>query len=170
MPGPGAHRSIVLAPELERKIPMDFARRWSAPLVVAALLTLAALLGFQKIRDFDYWWHARTGQLIADTGSVPHQDVFTYSVPGNRWIDVHWLFQLGLHGLRAMGGHEAVKGRILENFWLAEQLRAAGVPLRCRSLGGSRASGKLVNPVAPVGSARAPSTRNSVPLARVLGS
>jgi 4,4'-diaponeurosporenoate glycosyltransferase len=33
---------------------------------------------------------------------------------------------------RRVGGHEAVKGRILENFWLAEQLRAAGVPLRCR--------------------------------------
>jgi 4,4'-diaponeurosporenoate glycosyltransferase len=32
-----------------------------------------------------------------------------------------------------VGGHEAVKGRILENFWLAEQLRALGVPLRCRS-------------------------------------
>lgn len=32
-----------------------------------------------------------------------------------------------------VGGHEAVKGRILENFWLAEQLRAAGVPLRCRA-------------------------------------
>ena len=31
-----------------------------------------------------------------------------------------------------VGGHAAVKGRILENFWLAEQLRAAGVPLRCR--------------------------------------
>lgn len=31
-----------------------------------------------------------------------------------------------------MGGHAAVKSRILENFWLAEQLRAAGVPLRCR--------------------------------------
>lgn len=31
-----------------------------------------------------------------------------------------------------VGGHEAVKGRILENFWLAEQLRAAGVSLRCR--------------------------------------
>ncbi len=35
-----------------------------------------------------------------------------------------------------VGGHEAVKGRILENFWLAEQLRAQGVPLRCRSGGG----------------------------------
>jgi 4,4'-diaponeurosporenoate glycosyltransferase len=31
-----------------------------------------------------------------------------------------------------LGGHEAVKGRILENFRLAERLRAAGVPLRCR--------------------------------------
>jgi len=33
---------------------------------------------------------------------------------------------------RRVGGHEAVKGRILENFWLAAQLRAAGIPLRCR--------------------------------------
>jgi len=33
---------------------------------------------------------------------------------------------------RRAGGHEVVKGRILENFWLAEPLRAAGVPLRCR--------------------------------------
>jgi len=31
-----------------------------------------------------------------------------------------------------VGEHEAVKGRILENFWLAEKLRAAGVPLQCR--------------------------------------
>jgi len=30
------------------------------------------------------------------------------------------------------GGHMAVKGRVLENFWLAEKLRAAGVPLHCR--------------------------------------
>lgn len=87
---------------------METVRRWSVPLVVAALLSLAGVLGFQKIRDFDYWWHARTGQLIADTGSVPKQDVFTYSVPGNRWIDIHWLFQLGLHGVRAIGGHDAV--------------------------------------------------------------
>ncbi len=87
---------------------MARARRWSTALVVAALLALSALLGFQKIRDFDYWWHARTGALIADTGSVPKQDVFTYSVPGNRWIDVHWLFQLGLHGLQEIGGHNAV--------------------------------------------------------------
>jgi 4,4'-diaponeurosporenoate glycosyltransferase len=31
---------------------------------------------------------------------------------------------------RRVGGHESVKGRILENFWLAEQFRAAGIPIR----------------------------------------
>ncbi len=31
-----------------------------------------------------------------------------------------------------VGGHESVKGRILENFWLSKQLKAARVPLRCR--------------------------------------
>jgi 4,4'-diaponeurosporenoate glycosyltransferase len=31
---------------------------------------------------------------------------------------------------RRVGGHEAVKGRILENFFLAQQFRAAGIPAR----------------------------------------
>jgi 4,4'-diaponeurosporenoate glycosyltransferase len=31
-----------------------------------------------------------------------------------------------------VGGHRAVKERVLENFWLAEILRTAGVPLHCR--------------------------------------
>lgn len=35
-----------------------------------------------------------------------------------------------------VGGHEIVKSHILENFWLAEKLHAAEVPLRCRAGGG----------------------------------
>lgn len=31
---------------------------------------------------------------------------------------------------RRVGGHEAVRGRVLENFWLAGQFRAAGIPVR----------------------------------------
>lgn len=31
---------------------------------------------------------------------------------------------------RRVGGHETVKGRILENFWLAGQFRATGIPVR----------------------------------------
>ncbi len=31
---------------------------------------------------------------------------------------------------RRIGGHETVRGRVLENFWLANQFRAAGFPVR----------------------------------------
>ena len=82
--------------------------RISAPLVVAALLALATAVGAQKIRDYDYWWHARSGRLIAETGAVPKVDVFTFTVEGRRWVDIHWLFQLGLHGVRSAAGDAGV--------------------------------------------------------------
>ena len=62
----------------------------------------------QQIRSYDYWWHLRTGALIAETGSVPSVDPYSYTVPGAAWVDVHWLFQLGLHSVHSLGGHEAV--------------------------------------------------------------
>jgi 4,4'-diaponeurosporenoate glycosyltransferase len=34
------------------------------------------------------------------------------------------------HSYGRIGGHETVRGRILENFWLAAQFRAAGIPVR----------------------------------------
>ncbi|MEE2679958.1 MAG: hypothetical protein VX546_15355 [Myxococcota bacterium] len=73
----------------------------------AGLLALAACLGLNQISSFDYWWMLRTGQLIAETGAVPRVDPYTYSVPGARWIDIHWLHQLGLWGLYRLGGHTA---------------------------------------------------------------
>jgi len=74
----------------------------------AALFALAAVLNLHDLRSLDYWWHLRAGQLIAETGEVPHHDPFTYTVPGARWIDIHWLHQLGLHALYSTGGHAAV--------------------------------------------------------------
>jgi hypothetical protein len=73
-----------------------------------ALLALAAGLCLQRILSADYWWLLRTGQLIADTGRVPHADVYTWTVPGASWVDIHWLFQLGLWGIFRLGGHEGV--------------------------------------------------------------
>jgi hypothetical protein len=83
-------------------------RRLLIVAVWLSLLALGASLGLQKIRTFDYWWQLRTGALILETGEVPKQDVYTYTVPGARYIDIHWLHQLGLHGLHSLGGHDAV--------------------------------------------------------------
>lgn len=77
--------------------------------LLGAIGLLAAIVGLEPVRSFDYWWHLRTGQLIAETGAVPFHDPYTYTVPGARWIDMHWAFQLGLHGLYRLGGHEAVQ-------------------------------------------------------------
>ena len=83
-------------------------RGWLTAAIWLSLLGLGATLGLQKLRCFDYWWQLRTGALIAQTGEVPKHDVFTYTVPGARYIDIHWLHQLGLHGLHSLGGHDAV--------------------------------------------------------------
>jgi hypothetical protein len=74
----------------------------------AALLALAAALCLQDIRSYDYWWHLRSGQLIFETGAVPLHDPFNYVVPGARWIDANWLYQLGTYALYSAGGHAAV--------------------------------------------------------------
>ena len=57
--------------------------------LLLALGGFATSLGLQKIRTFDYWWHLRTGALIAETGAVPRVDPYTYTAEGSRWIDIH---------------------------------------------------------------------------------
>ena len=89
---------------------MDHARTRRLLIAVSwlALFALAGSLALQSIRTFDYWWHLRSGQLIAETGSVPTADPFSFTASGNHWIDIHWLHQLALYGLYRLGGHDAV--------------------------------------------------------------
>jgi hypothetical protein len=77
-------------------------------LVVPALLALAFLLGCFPMGDFDVWWHLRTGQLILEQGAVPRVDVFTYTNADRPWIDLYWLFQVGLAVLYRVGGASAL--------------------------------------------------------------
>jgi hypothetical protein len=83
---------------------------WHAAALWVSLLALAAALSLQQIYSFDYWWHLRTGALITETASVPEADPYTFTVADARWIDIHWLFQLGLHAIHSLGGHAAVAG------------------------------------------------------------
>jgi hypothetical protein len=76
--------------------------------VLAALLALTFLLGCFPMGDFDVWWHLRTGQLILERGQVPRTDWFTYTNATRPWIDVYWLFQIGLAVLFRIGGASAL--------------------------------------------------------------
>ena len=76
--------------------------------VLFALLALAFLLGCFPMGDFDVWWHLRSGQLILERGEVPRTDWFSYTNADRQWIDLYWLFQVGLALLYRVGGVPAL--------------------------------------------------------------
>jgi hypothetical protein len=46
---------------------------------------------FNEIKDYDFWWHLATGKFIAQFHTIPHQDVFSFTALGKRWISHEWL-------------------------------------------------------------------------------
>jgi hypothetical protein len=60
--------------------------------------TLVAVLGLvatlSPIRNYDYWWHLRTGALVVEQGQVPRADPYSFTAAGTPWVDHEWLFQV----------------------------------------------------------------------------
>ncbi len=109
-------------------------------LTAVSIAVLSWVLADRPILDTDYFWHLRTGALIAETGAVPRVDPYSYSAAGARWIDLHWLFQVGLEQLYRAGGHEAnrtagfllgllVVGVSAAGLWRSDRPAVCGVAL-----------------------------------------
>ena len=47
---------------------------------VGLFLALTFLLGAFPLKDTDFWWHLKTGDMIRQSGRVPTFDLFTFSV------------------------------------------------------------------------------------------
>ncbi|MBI4731863.1 MAG: hypothetical protein HY781_07020 [Chloroflexi bacterium] len=58
----------------------------------------------RPVADPDFWWHLRTGQLITETGTIPHSDPFSYTLPGKAWIAHEWLTEFVFYSLYRTGG------------------------------------------------------------------
>lgn len=91
------------------KPPNDHASRpardgtWIA-LTGPLLLLVAASL--RCIWEVDYWWQLKTGEFVAKHG-IPATDVFSYTMNGRPWIELRWLYCLGLHYLVTGAGAAA---------------------------------------------------------------
>src|SRR5205823_5440962 len=72
--------------------------------LLVAFLALTFLLGMFPLKDTDFWWHLRTGDLIRQTWHIPNTDPYTFGAAGHRWIDLHWGFQVLLSWGYAHGG------------------------------------------------------------------
>jgi hypothetical protein len=57
-----------------------------------------------SIKDPDFWWHLKTGQLVSASNSVPHVDTFSWSMAGSNWVSHEWLSELIMYGLYRGGG------------------------------------------------------------------
>lgn len=71
---------------------------------IGAFLALTSLLGMFPLKDTDFWWHLRTGDLIRQGLPIPTEDLYTFTVPKAPWTDLHWLFQVALSWGYAHGG------------------------------------------------------------------
>ncbi len=101
--------------------------------IFVLLALLLAALVVQPIYQPDFWWHVKMGEVVLQTGQVPRQDLFSYTVPGRPFIYQGWLAGVFLALLYHAGGAGLV---ILVNALL---LTAAYALLlwHCRAVGGS---------------------------------
>jgi tetratricopeptide (TPR) repeat protein len=59
---------------------------------VPAAALCVFLAGFHSVIDPDIWFHLRAGREIL-AGHLPRADTFSFPSAGNRYVDLHWLFQ-----------------------------------------------------------------------------
>ena len=52
----------------------------------------------------DFWWHLKTGQVIATTGSIPRVDLFSFTAAGKPFIFQNWLAELLYYIVYGAGG------------------------------------------------------------------
>jgi hypothetical protein len=87
-------------------------------LLLSGLLIAAAFPLTSPIRDPDFWWHLRSGQLIMDAGSLLHTDPFTYTVSSHVWTMHEWLTEVLFAALYRGGGLAAVVAVLSIVSWL----------------------------------------------------
>ena len=69
---------------------------------------LAVFLAGVEVKDLDLWLHLKTGQVIAETRSVPSVDIFSSTIAGKPWINHEWLFQVLVHYVHQFFGFDGL--------------------------------------------------------------
>jgi hypothetical protein len=62
-------------------------------------------LTLRPIIDPDFWWHLRTGQLIAQTQEIPNSDPYSFTANAKQWVTHEWLSEFFFFRLFELGGY-----------------------------------------------------------------
>ncbi|MGA3103232.1 MAG: hypothetical protein ABSD53_02050 [Terriglobales bacterium] len=84
-------------------------RRWGRLTVFDGILLFGFLaMTARNAVDPDLWWHLRSGQLIVETGHVPHVDSFSFTRAGHAWVSHEWLSEVVFYELWKRSGPAAL--------------------------------------------------------------
>ncbi|MCX5657876.1 MAG: hypothetical protein NTZ48_06625, partial [Candidatus Omnitrophica bacterium] len=67
--------------------------------LILAFFAFVFFLSLRKITDYDIWMHLKTGERILAERSLPKIDLYSYTMPGAYWANIHWLFQVIVYPL-----------------------------------------------------------------------
>jgi tetratricopeptide (TPR) repeat protein len=81
-------------------------RKWLLPLILVAAFVF--ILSYRQLSDPDLGFHLKYGEWISMHRQVPQHDLSTYTVSGNEYIDLQWLFQVILFQVYRAGGYPMV--------------------------------------------------------------
>jgi len=73
-----------------------------------AVMMLLGMLALRLMVDIDIGFHLHGGEWIWQHRAFPDKDAYTYTVPNNDYIDMHWLYQLLLFGIYSLSGFEGL--------------------------------------------------------------
>jgi hypothetical protein len=98
----------------------SFIDRLTSPggLFLSAVIIATAFPVTNAIRDPDFWWHLRSGQLLLQTGGLLHTDPFTYTVSSHAWTMHEWLTEVLFAGLYRWAGLAAIVAVLSVVTWL----------------------------------------------------
>ncbi|HEX4755877.1 MAG TPA: hypothetical protein VH661_09030 [Candidatus Dormibacteraeota bacterium] len=98
----------------------SFIDRLTSPggLFLSAVIIATAFPVTNAIRDPDFWWHLRSGQLILQTGGLLRTDPFTYTVSSHVWTMHEWLTEVLFAELYRWAGLAAIVAVLSVVTWL----------------------------------------------------
>ena len=72
--------------------------------LLVLFLGLVFVYSCNQLKESDAFYHLKTGELIWETKSIPHFDVFSYTATGAPWITHEWLAELIFYFIQALTG------------------------------------------------------------------
>lgn len=97
-----------VAENFTTKAPFFSPQKFLEIAVLGFVFIIASLLGLRQIHSPDLGFHIQIGNWILDNARFPDQEVFMYTVAGNQYIDLSWLYQVLQALLERIGGFPAI--------------------------------------------------------------